>query len=104
MTGNDMESFLEGLDEMHARVRVAMPDADMPQFTLNRLPDCLSLEYHSSRDGLAPMVAGLLEGLAEYFDEAWSIQHTGLRADSGFDTFELRSAVSITGSSDVKAA
>ena len=90
MTGDDMASFLEGLDEMHARVRVAMPDADMPQFTLHREADHLTLEYHSSRDGLAPMVSGLLDGLAEYFSESWNVEHTGFRAVDGFDTFRLR--------------
>jgi len=92
MTGDDMETFLAGLDEMHARVRVAMPEADMPQFTLNEHDDYLVLEYHSSRDGLAPMVRGLLEGLGEYFGEAWSIEQTGYRADDGFDSFKLRRA------------
>ncbi|OED37852.1 hypothetical protein AB833_22315 [Chromatiales bacterium (ex Bugula neritina AB1)] len=104
MTGYDMESFLDGLDEMHARVRVAMSEADTPQFTLHRESDHLSLEYHSNRDGLAPMVNGLLEGLAEHFDEHWSIQHTGQRAEDGFDTFRLRQIATATGSTDAKAA
>lgn len=97
MTGSDMESFLSGLDEMHARVRVAMPDADMPQFTLVPKDDHLVLEYRSSRDGLAPMVEGLLEGLGEYFDEQWLIEHIGMRSEDGFDTFSLRQAVASTG-------
>ena len=54
-------------------------------------------------DGQCVGVAGLLEGLAEYFDEAWSIQHNGLRADLGYDTFELRSATSAL-EPDAKAA
>ena len=102
MTGHDMQTFLAGLDEMHARVKVAMPDADMPQFSLFEKEGYLELEYHSSRDGLAPMVYGLLEGLAEYFDERWSVEQTDTRAHNGYDTFCLR-PVSAEGADPVHA-
>lgn len=90
LAGNSMQEFLEGLDSMHARVQIAMPEGKMPQFNVIEKPDHLILEYHSTREGLAPMVLGLLDGLAEQFNEIWEIDHCVTRADQGFDTFTLR--------------
>jgi len=94
LAGDTMQEFLEGLDGMHARVEVAMPDGDMPQFTVVERADHLLLEYRSTREGLAPMVMGLLDGLAEQFNETWLVEHVSTRAEQGFDTFSLRQVVS----------
>lgn len=88
--GDTMVSFLEGLDSMHARVQVALPDAQMPQFSVTDHDDFLELVYRSPRDGLAPMVLGLLDGLAEKFDEHWSIKQVKYRATHSADVFHLR--------------
>lgn len=89
-TGNDFIGFLGQLDEMHARVNSAMPDGRMPEFTLTELDQGYQLDYHSDREGLASMVMGILDGLAEQFDESWNILHTGSRDRLGFDQFNIQ--------------
>ena len=43
------------------------------------------------------MVAGMLNGLAERFNEEWEVDHTKFRAQQGFDTFRLRQVQCSTG-------
>lgn len=88
--GDNVKSFLMELDDMHARVQVAMPESRMPQFTVVENPDYLEVRYQSHRAGLAPMVAGMLGGLAERFNERWEITHTDTAEQQGFDTFQLK--------------
>ena len=73
----DAESFvgcLNQLDEMHQRVKDAMPDAKMPQFRVDADGDCFYLDYVSHREGFAPMVLGILNALAEQCNESWHIE------------------------------
>jgi hypothetical protein len=69
-TGATLPEFLTNLDRMHNTVRLAMPEAQTPLFELleNR-GDSLLVEYSSPREGLEPLVAGLLEGLLDYFGQ-----------------------------------
>ena len=68
MMGNTLEEFLENLDSMHARVGGTMPQLVPPSFEREPQPDGSSiLHYRSDREGLAPMVLGLLKGLAKRF-------------------------------------
>ena len=74
--GDDFETFLANLDDMHARVAVSFPELDPPSFDLEHAEDGrLLLHYHSDREGLAPMVEGLLHGLAERFGNRIDIEH-----------------------------
>ncbi len=88
--GDSVKAFLLDLDNLHARVQVAMPEARMPRFSVFETENGLEVQYRSDRDGLAPMVSGMLSGLAERFNERWEIEHTNHRAQQGFDTFQLR--------------
>lgn len=75
-------AFLENLDDMHARMMMAMPELKPPQLYVERVDeDNLRLHYVSHRAGLAPMVTGLLDGLFEYFEV--SAQSTYLPANAG---------------------
>lgn len=89
--GNDVQSFLRNLNAMHARVRMVMPGLKPPTFTIQEAgPGRFVLHYHSSRDGLAPMVVGLLRGLGAKFDQEISVEHTGRRGEGlGHDVFEV---------------
>lgn len=63
-----MLAFLDGLDDMHARMLTAMPHLRPPQIYCEAEGDQgVRVHYISERQGLAPMVTGLLEGLCEYF-------------------------------------
>ena len=90
LAGNDFLTFLDGLDDLHDRVQTMMPESRMPQFTTVAADDHVVLEYRSDRDGLAPMVMGLLVGLQDRFGESWDIEQTGHAAVDGFDSFTMR--------------
>lgn len=90
LAGDNMVDFINGLDGMHARVQVALPDAQMPEFSVIAYDEHLELTYRSSRAGFAPMVLGLLDGLAEQFDEQWHVEHVHQKSEHGCDIFHLR--------------
>lgn len=76
MMGDTLEEFLENLDSMHARVGTTMPQLVPPSFEREPQPDGSSiLHYRSDRAGLAPMVLGLLRGLAKRFTVQIEVQH-----------------------------
>ncbi len=65
MMGGTLDEFLDNLDSMHARIGAAMPKLLPPSFSREAQADGSSiLHYRSEREGLAPMVRGLLKGLA----------------------------------------
>jgi hypothetical protein len=64
--GGTLPEFLRNLDAMHARITFTMPRLRPPSFECEELsPTRVRLRYRSSRDGLVPMVEGLLHGLGE---------------------------------------
>ena len=89
------ESFidtLESLDEMHQRVKIAMPDLRPPSFELEAVDEQnYRLHYFSEREGLAPMVVGLLHGLAVQHEISIEVEHTEKKGVSGdHDVFGIR--------------
>lgn len=86
--GSTLREFVANLDALHARVALTMPALRPPRFRLARATDdAMLLEYYSTREGLAPMVTGLLRGLAIRFDTPVEITHAK-RADH--DEFTIR--------------
>lgn len=68
MMGSTLDEFLDNLDSMHARIAGTMPKLMPPSFEREENEDGSStLHYRSEREGLAPMVLGLLKGLATRF-------------------------------------
>lgn len=88
--GDNMIDFINGLDSMHARVHIVIPEAQMPEFSVVAHDDYLELNYRSHRMGLAPMVLGLLDGLAEQFNEQWHVEHIAESSSDVLDIFHLR--------------
>jgi len=83
-------SFLENLDDMHARMMMAMPELKPPQIYSERLSeDKLRIHYVSHRAGLGPMVTGLLDGLFEYFEVSATSEHLPADAGAGRDHDEF---------------
>ena len=71
-----------------------MPELRPPRFVVTHHdPDRIDVQYHSTRDDLAPMVTGMLRGLAAKFDEDWHVAHVGTRAVDGHDSFLLSARV-----------
>ncbi|MCY1057401.1 heme NO-binding domain-containing protein [Nannocystis sp. SCPEA4] len=90
MFGASMREFLGNLDNMHTRVGLSFPQLQPPSFVVRDAgPRTLELEYHSRREGLAPMVVGLLKGLARSFSEEVAVEHVHGRDRDGFDLFRV---------------
>ena len=88
--GKTLREFLENLDALHARVALTMPALKPPRFRLKPVDDkTMLLEYYSTRQGLAPMVVGLLKGLAIRFKEPIEISHA---SREGHEEFTIRTA------------
>lgn len=80
--GRSLTEFLGNLDAMHARLSLSMPDLRPPSFVCEQRNDGqIRLEYRSDRQGLAPMVIGLLNGLGELFELELTVTQTVDRID-----------------------
>ena len=78
--GSTLPEFLRNLDQLHTRVKLAFPQLKPPSFAVrNETASSLELEYYSDRPGLAPLVVGLIKGLAERF--AVSVEVSSTRVD-----------------------
>ena len=66
--GQSFADFLSNLDEMHARIKMSLPELDPPTFEVSDTSETgFQLHYYSEREGLAPLVKGILKGLAKNF-------------------------------------
>ena len=90
MFGGSMAEFLGNLDNMHTRVGLSFPRLKPPSFVARDLGEGrFELEYHSTREALAPMVVGLLRGLGRSFGEVVEVEHVHGRDRGGHDLFRL---------------
>lgn len=89
---SELMEQIRGLDEMHERIQMSMPHLDPPSFDFQEDPDGNHrLHYISSRQGLAPMVIGLLKGMAEDCGVGIEIDHVENReSGASNDVFVLR--------------
>lgn len=92
MSGDNLPEFLENLDNLHARVGVIFPKLKPPSFDCtNQTEETLSLHYHSDRQGLAPMVVGLVKGLGTRFDTEVYVTQTESREEGAdHDAFLIK--------------
>jgi hypothetical protein len=82
MSGDNLPEFLDNLDNLHARVGVSFPKLKPPSFECTDTEEAsLKLHYRSSREGLAPMIVGLVKGLGTRFDTEVDITQTQSRDD-----------------------
>ena len=91
-SGATFEEFLGNLDNMHTRVAMIFPDLDPPSFERKEQDDgSYELHYHTLRGGLAPMVVGMVKGLAARFGIDVTIEQTAAKADGvDHDVFLIR--------------
>lgn len=88
MTGPTFESALDQVDRLHAHLALTFPDYDSPAFRAERLGDGLvRVEYTSRRAGLAPLVTGILRGLAAHYGVRAEVEH---ERGAEHDTFLVR--------------
>lgn len=88
MWGDTLPEFLNNLNHMHARIRLSMPELRPPVFEVEGDDTPLTLHYWSEREGLAPMLFGLLKGLGERFGQVVHVEQTKNRsAPEDWDSF-----------------
>jgi Haem-NO-binding len=87
--GDSLFAFIARLDELHSRLSLTFPELQPPSFAVLPLShDTIRLRYTSTRDGLAPFVIGLLQGLAKLFGEPLTVTHEARKGDGlGHDEF-----------------
>lgn len=92
MAGASLPEFLHNLDDLHARVGVNFPQLQPPSFDAEDQGEgAMHLHYHSRREGLAPMVIGLVEGLGDRFQTPVQVQQLACRSQGAdHDVFAVR--------------
>lgn len=89
MMGRTLPDFLGNLDAMHARLSLSMPRLRPPSFVCDHVSEGhMRLEYWSHRPGLASMVLGLLDGLAQMYGVSIDVIR-GASRDNGDDHDEF---------------
>jgi hypothetical protein len=69
LSGSNFVDFLNNLNLLHERISNIMPKLEPPDFkTRNQTDRSIELEYRSSREGLIPMLHGLIKGLGKRFN------------------------------------
>jgi hypothetical protein len=90
LLGHSFRACLGNLNRMHSHMGAMMPKLQPPRFTVeDRSANQITVHYFSTREGLAPMVVGLLEGLSERFKEPVVIEYIAKGIRSDHDEFDL---------------
>lgn len=85
MLGDDLFTFLRNLPQLHDHLTLVFPDMVMPRFEAFPVDERrLRVAYRSERHGLAAMVHGLLEGMAEVYGQQVLVTRIQ-RKDEGAD-------------------
>ncbi len=89
--GRSLPEVLSNLDDLHVRVGLMYPQLRPPSFRCtDQTSTSLVLHYHSAREGLGPMVVGLVKGLGQHFGVEVSVTPRGQRANGeDHDSFEV---------------
>ncbi|MBV1884480.1 MAG: heme NO-binding domain-containing protein [Pseudomonadales bacterium] len=83
MGGNTIGEFLSNLSNLHGRVAINFPALTPPRFKVEIKADNQWLvHYYSEREGLAPMMQGLLKGLGKRFNQELKIEPVEQRIHS----------------------
>lgn len=90
-SGPTFLDFMRNLPDFHTRVTLIYRELRPPTFACVDVTDrSLLLHYMSDRDGLAPFVVGLLEGLGQRFHTAVGVEHVEARTpQSKRDVFRV---------------
>lgn len=92
--GSSFEDFLDSLDMLHTRVAAMCPELRPPSFEAERIAENhYHLHYFSDREGLTPMVIGLVRGLAARFALGAEIQIREEAAPGSAASLEIRTRV-----------
>ena len=82
MTGPTLRDCLKNLDMLHARVGLSFPQLQPPSFRCVDVTEhSMHVRYYSHRSGLAPLVTGLLKGLAKTYETPVEVSLVSPRGD-----------------------
>lgn len=88
-----LESLIN-LDRMHASIQIAMPGAQLPQFSVVAHDErSIRIAYYSNRPGLERFVCGLFEGLMERFSTPGAVEYSGVDGDARMFTMTFGASV-----------
>ncbi len=92
--GGSFPLFLDNLDRLHSQLGNAFPELRPPSFHVSHVTeDTLRLHYYSTREGLAPMVIGLMQSLGDRFNLQIHVELLAPRGDGqDHDEFAIRFA------------
>ncbi len=84
-------SCLQNLDNLHSRVSLTMPHLHPPSFLCtDETESSIRVHYFSERQGLAPMVVGLLKGLADLYQTSVEVEQVAyLAKGDDHDIFQI---------------
>lgn len=89
--GNSFMESILNLNILHDRVGSMFPSLRPPRYEFENItPNSIDLHYFSSREGLAPMMIGLLKGLAKKNSVEISIDHRPKSKDCDHDVFIVK--------------
>ena len=90
--GRTFPEFVSSLDQMHAKIKFSLPDLEPPSFRVSEMQeDSFRLHYYSSRNGLAPLVVGMMHGVGKIYGITVDMQLDRSKADGhDHDEFIVR--------------
>lgn len=91
MAGDTLPDMLQNLDELHVRVADQFEELRPPSFWCTEIKDdSLILHYDSPRDGLGPMIVGLVKGLGEMIHVTCEVKQTVFKSEgASHDEFHV---------------
>ncbi|MDQ8164272.1 MAG: heme NO-binding domain-containing protein [Gemmatimonadota bacterium] len=92
--GGTVDQFFAALPRLHDHVRTLLPELAPPTFSvLKQGEGKFQVTYWSERDGLDPMVVGLLKGIAQRFGTTAQVTMVKLRSSTqDFSLFDVHLA------------
>ena len=90
--GTTVREFIGNVDLIHANVAASMPGLKVPTIDVEDIQeDHFLVHYRSPRDGFAPMLVGMLEGIALHCESRIEIEHRHRKSDGAdHDIFSVR--------------
>ena len=89
--GKTLPEFMRNLPDFHSRVTLIFPKLQPPHFECTDVTDrSLKLHYYSHRQGIAPFVVGLMQGLGKKFKTPVMVQRVDCKEQGAdHDIFEV---------------
>lgn len=84
IAGNSFEEFTSNLNDIHTRVGYMLTKLTPPSFKItDRRDRSFVLHYYSKREGLFPMVLGMIQGIGEWFGQEIEVTHMAGESEDG---------------------